>query len=185
MVGPSALWGLQHGGASSIVRPPAWWGLQHGEASSMVRPPARWGFQHREASSIEEEEQLPPGVKFFTSCRSRIWKVVHASLYVGAREDRTDPGAVHRHPHRHPGVRQVRVEVNGRNICAAVVVLWRSVPPGKRGVARGVDSQFLCAKPGFRLIQMRRSLRPSHSGRPPRVILCSVTMCAQLLLPRA
>lgn len=37
--------------------------------------------------------------------RRPFQKVIHASLDVGAGEDWTDPGAVHRHPHGHPGMR--------------------------------------------------------------------------------
>lgn len=44
--------------------------------------------------------------------RRPFQKVVHAPLDVGAGEGWTDPAAVHRHPHGHPGVRVVRVHVN-------------------------------------------------------------------------
>lgn len=44
--------------------------------------------------------------------RRPFQKVIHPSLDVGAGESWVNPSAVNRHPHRHPGMRQVGVQVN-------------------------------------------------------------------------
>lgn len=83
--------------------------------------------------------------------RRPFQKVVHATLDVGAGEDRPDPGAVHWHPKRHPGVSWVRVgvcwgdlTVGGRACChfASLVVRRRL--------------RFGCAKADFRQLQIQR-----------------------------
>lgn len=78
--------------------------------------------------------------------RRPFQKVVRASLDEGAGEDRSDPGAVHRHPKRHPGVSWVRVEACG----VGSGVCWHFA-----SVAAGWRLRFSCAKTDFRQLQIQ------------------------------
>lgn len=82
--------------------------------------------------------------------RRPFQKVVHASLDVGAGEDRPDPGAVHWHPKRHPGVSWVRVEVCWGDLAVGGRVCWHCASVVARRRLR-----FGCAKANFRQLQIR------------------------------
>lgn len=102
--------------------------------------------------------------------RRPFQKVIHASLDIGAGEDWTDPGAIHRHPHRHPGMREVRVEVDSRYFVWSVCVVWHFATFRDGVVACGYP-WFGRSKPDFRQLQFGWSFSTCHTRRPPRVPL--------------
>lgn len=114
--------------------------------------------------------------------RRPFQKIIHAPLDVGSGEDWTNPGAVHRHPHRHPGMRKIRVEVNGRYIVGGTPVLWHFVPFTKRVVAHRCPC-FGLTKSNFWQLQIRWSFSTCQTRTPPCVLLTRVGRIRHYSLP--